>query len=112
MAVDAGSAGDAVVVIDVTVAALPRRHGVRSGQGEAGLRVIERRRLPCRSVMARVTGLRESARDVVRVRGVLKILEMTRDAGRAGQAIIVVGVAVGTLPRRNRVRSSQSKVHH
>ena len=62
--------------------------------------------------MARVTGLRESARDVVRVRGVLKILEMTGDARDAGQVEIVVAVAIGTLPRRNRVRSRQGKVHH
>ena len=112
MATDARRAGDAIVIVDVTIAALARRDGMRAGQRESGLRVIEGRRLPCRRVVARLAGLFKSARNVVRVRAVLKILQMTRYASRAWQVVVVVDVAIGALPRRDSVGASQSKVHH
>ena len=46
---NASRVGDVVVVIDMAIRALPRRHSVRSGERELGLRVIERSRLPGRS---------------------------------------------------------------
>jgi len=95
---DARRAGDAVVVVDVTVAALPRRHSVRASQREPGFRVIECRRLPCRSVVAGFAGLGKSACHMVRVRGVLEILQVTRHASPARQVVVVVGVAIATLP--------------
>lgn len=103
VATDARRGCNAVVVVDVTVAALPRRYGVRAGQRESGFRMIERRRLPRRSVVAGVAGLGKSAGDVVRVRGVLKILQVTRYASLASQVVVVVAVAIATLPGRDGV---------
>jgi len=68
--------------------------------------VIEDRRLPCRSVVAGVTSLGKPACDVVRVRGVLKILQVTRHASGARQVVIVVTVAIAALPWRNFVGAS------
>ena len=112
MATDAGRAGDAVIVVDVTVAALPRRHHVGAIQRKSRFRVIECRRLPGRGVVAGVASFRKSARDVVRVRGVLKILEMARYASARRQVVVVVGVAIAALPRWDRMSAGQCKVHH
>jgi len=65
---------DAVVVVDVAVRALPWRHGVRSGQGERGLGVVERCRLPRRGVVAECASLRKSSCQVIRIRRSLKVL--------------------------------------
>jgi len=43
---DARRAGDVVVVVDMAVAALPRRNSMRSRKRETGLRVVKRCRLP------------------------------------------------------------------
>ena len=74
---DAGTDRDVVVVMDVAIGTLPRRHSVRSGQREAGLGMIERSGLPRRSRMALFTGLRKSTLHVVGVDRRLKIFEMT-----------------------------------
>ena len=111
MATHAGRAGDVVIVVDVTIGALARWDRVRASQGEPGLRVIELSRLPGRSVMARFASLRESASHMVGVGCVLKILQVTRDAGRSGEVVVVIDVAISACPRRNRVRSGQREVH-
>jgi len=77
VATDAGGRRDVVVVVDVAVRALARRHGMRAGQREPGGRVVKRCRLPCRCVVARLASLRESAAHVVRIRGALEILQVT-----------------------------------
>ena len=74
--------------------------------------MVKVRRLPCRSVVARFAGLREPALHVIRIRRVVEILQMARHAGRARQVVVVVGVAIRTLPRRNCMRPGQSEVHH
>jgi len=65
---------DVVVVVDVAVRALPRRHGVRPGQGERGLGVVERCRLPRRGVVTEFASLRKSSCHVIRIRRSLKVL--------------------------------------
>ena len=111
VAADACGAGDIEIVIDVAIGTLPRRNRVRTRQRKARLRVIESRRLPGCGGVAGFAGLRESAAHVVRVRGSLEILQVTRHASRAGQVVVVIDVAIGALPRRNRMRARQHKIH-
>ena len=110
VAADACSAGDIVIVVHVAIRTLPRWNHVRTGQREARFRVIESRRLPGCGGVAGFAGLRESAAHVARVSGSLEILQVTRHAGRAGQAVVIVNVAIGALARWNRVRAGQHKV--
>ena len=62
--------------------------------------------------MAGLASLREAASHVVRIRRVLEIRQVARDAGRGGQVVVVVDVAIRALPRRHRVRAGQREVHH
>jgi len=112
MATDAGGAGDVVVVVDVAIGASARRHHMCAGQWESGLRVIKLRRLPSRGVVAGFAGLREPTGNVVGIRGVLEILQMTAHARDAGQVVVVVDMAVRAGARRDRVGTGQGKVHH
>ena len=59
--------------------------------------------------MTLLTCLRESTLHVIRIRGALEILQMTRDASRDCDVVIVVYVAVDTLARRHDVRAGQRK---
>jgi hypothetical protein len=61
--------------------------------------------------VAGFAGLREAAGNVIGVRRILKIFQVTGHAGGTGQVVIVVDVTVGTLPRRNRMRAGQGEVH-
>ncbi len=63
-----------VVVVDVTVRALPRGNGVRSRQGKRGVVVIESGIGPHCGVMAQIALLRESGGNVVGIRGSLIVL--------------------------------------
>ena len=72
MARDAGRICNRVIVVDVTIGANARRHGVIAGQGEARAVVIEGRIQPRRGGVACVAGLREVRRDVVRIGRVVK----------------------------------------
>ena len=53
--------------------------------------------------MALRAGLGKTCGDVIRIGGALIILQVTADAGGAGQIEVVVDVAVGTLARWNGV---------
>ena len=105
----ARGAREVVVVVDVTIGALTRRHGVRSSQREAGGVVIEGSIQPATSAVALIAGLREIRGNVVWVRGALKILEVATHARCARQVVVIVDVAIRTLPRWNRVRPRQNE---
>ena len=112
MARHARRRGDVVVVVNVAIRTLARRNRVRAGQRESRLRVIKSCRLPSRSIVASVASLREASGHVIRVRRVVEILQVARDASGAGQVVVIVDMAVRALPRRHRVRAGQSEVHH
>ena len=112
MAGHASRAVQRVIVVDMTVGALPRRHGVGAGQGKSGFGMIKCCRLPRRGVVAYIAGLSKPAGDVVWIGCALKIFEMTGNAGSAGQVVIVVRMAIAALAGRHRVPASQCKIHH
>ena len=103
---DAGRCGDVVVVVDVTVGALPRRHQVRSRQNEPRSRMVKLAIGPRHRVMTLLAGGREAGVRNRSGRRVVVVL-VTTDAGRDGDAVIVVDVAIGALAGRHHVRSSQ-----
>ena len=105
MARDTGRAGQVVVVVHVTVGALPRRDRMRTRQREARAVVIESRIQPRSRAVALIAGLREIRRDVIRVRRPLKVLQMAADAGARREVVVVVDVAIGAQPRRHRVHA-------
>ena len=107
MARNAGRAAQVVVVVHVAVGTLPRRHSMRSSQREVHQRVIETRRLPGYRGVALLAGLGEVGRYVIGVGRSLKILQVTGDAGGAGQIVVVIDVTIRALPWRNGVRSRQ-----
>ena len=102
----AGRAGQVVVVADVAIDALARRHGVRTRQNESGGGVIELPVGPGHSVMTlRARGWETGMRNR-RGRGVVVGL-MATDAGGCGDIEVVIYVTVRTLPRRNCVRTAE-----
>src|ERR1035438_9126005 len=105
--IPAGCGGQAVVVIHVALCAL--QAGVRAGQGESGSHVVERGAGPVegRGSVALGTVLRESGRFMRRVVGSVVVGLVASPTGRAGQAIVVVHVARGTL--LTGVKSHQEK---
>lgn len=105
MARDASRARNVEVVVEVAIGALARRHRMAPHQGESGTVVVERRVQPSRRVVALIAGLGEVARDVVRIGGAIVVLQVAGHAGRAIQSVVVVGVAIRTLPRRNGVHA-------
>ena len=98
-----------IVVIDMAIGALPWGCRVRSSQREPGAVVVERRILPGTRVVARAASLREVRTHVVWVRRTLVILQVTRNASRVVQIVVVVHVAIGALPRRHGVHAGQWK---
>jgi hypothetical protein len=99
--------GRALVIGLVTAVAICRHARVvvvhvATGTGDCGMSprererrvvVIERRRLPRRGRVAQFTLLRKSRGNVIGVGGPLKILQVTRNAGRVGKTVVVVDVA-------------------
>lgn len=81
-----------------------------AGQLEAGAGVVKRPVAPLDRIVAGLARRREICGSVVH-RGdrVGVVVLMARNARRAGQAVVVVHVAIGTLPRRYRVRAGKGK---
>ena len=100
---------DVVIVIDVAVGTLTGRHGVRSGQGKCGLRMVKRRRLPGRSRMAKFAGLGKSSRHVIGIFRTVEIGLVTIDTCGAGQVVIVLLVTIRAHSRGVRVQPGQGE---
>ena len=110
MAGYAGGAAQIVVIVHVAVGAGARRHSVQAGEREPGAVVIELRVSPVAGAMALLASLGEARGDVVGIRGSLEILQVAADACRGVDRVVVVDVAIGTLPRRNGVHSREREV--
>ena len=98
------------IVVRVRVARGANTVGVAVGDREARvLRVIEGCSRPRGRVVAGLACSREELRlrRVTGVRRVVVIGLVASDAGRGQRSVVTVDVAVGALPRRNRVRSRQ-----
>src|SRR5215472_17535603 len=89
-----------VVIVDMAIRALARRNGVKSGQREAGHRMIELRIAPLHCVVAGLARVWEPA---MRHRSgrAGEIFLMTAETRHRTQGVIVVDMAVGTQPRWN-----------
>jgi len=59
--------------------------------------------------VALIAGLGETRSDVIRIGRPLIVLQMATDAGRGAQVVIVVYVAISTLPRWNGVQAGKRK---
>ena len=105
----AGRAGQVVIIVDMTVGALPRRRRVRAGERESGAVVVEGCIQPGGRVVALVAGLREIRRNVIRVGRSLEVFQVAGNARRAGQVVIIVDVAIGALPRWNCVHAGEGE---
>lgn len=93
-----------VIIVDVAVQADSWRHGVRSGQRELRLIVVERGVGPRDRVVTKLAR-RWEAGVRHRTRRVVEIVLVTCDAKRAVQVVVVVDVAVRTRARRHGVRT-------
>jgi len=108
MAAHAGRCGDVVIPVYVTIEALTRRHRVRSGQGKSGAGVVEFAVGPKHGVMAALARSREVRGHVVyRAERRVVVGLVAAHAGSSGDVVVVVDVAVRTLPRRHRVHARQ-----
>ncbi len=102
VAADARRRQRGVVVVDMAVGTCPRRNRMRSGQRERCVVVIEGRIRPLHRVMAKLAGRREARMWHRTVRSV-EIFLVTCDAQRAVQIVVVVDMAIGASPWRNRM---------
>ena len=97
-----------VIVVDVAVGAGARWHQMRAGQLKTSAGVVEGTIGPLHRVMASLARRGECYGDVVdRRQGISVIRLMAGVARGAGQVVVIVGVAVGTLPGRDHVRAGQ-----
>jgi hypothetical protein len=110
MAIYASRAGEVVVVVDMAIGALPRRHGVAGGQRKPDGTVIELGVQPVIGSVATIAGAGKVGRDVVGTLGRLEISQVTGRASGghrlkvAGSGALVAGIAV-----HDRVCSGQRK---
>jgi len=109
MAGHASRAGQLIVVIDVAQSALQR--GMGSRQRETCLRVIEGGPAPVNRGVAALAGRRQSQRYMVhRSLRVVVIRLMASHAGRTGQLIVVVDMALRALHGRVEARQRETRL--
>jgi len=108
---NAGRRRDVVIVVYVAIRTLSWRHRVRSCKREVHGGVVETGGLPGGRRVARLASLREVPGHVIGIRRSLKIFQVTRNAGRRRNGVIVIDVAIRALPWRHRVRSRKWEVH-
>jgi len=104
---NAGCGQRRVIVIDVTIGTDSWRHGVRAGQRKRGVVVVEGGIRPYRRVVAELARGGEPCRCMGGIRRARVVFLVARVAQRAVQRIVVVHMAVGTLPWWHRVRARQ-----
>src|SRR5450631_101352 len=90
----------------MAVGASPRRNHMRTRQRPSSLRVIELAIRPEGRVMALFAGGREAGMRHRSLRVVVVGL-VARDAGRDGDVVVVVDMAIGASPRRNHMGIGQ-----
>ena len=111
VALDAGGAGETVGAAwaEGRVMALATlQAGVRAAQRETGRRVIKRRARPTGGRVALIARGREARLHVVRVGRPVEVGLMALRAGAAGQAVVVVHVALSALQRCVRTRQGKT----
>lgn len=101
-------AGQVVIVVDVAISALARRHGVATGEKEPGRRVVELGIQPVVGAVAGVALSRELRRHVVRIDGGSKVRLMAGEALRRHRLELAVGATLVTgVAVDRRVRSGE-----
>jgi len=103
VATHAGGLTQRVVVVDMAIRALTRRHRVHPRQREAGVAVVEGRIRPVVSVVALLAGLRKACRDVIGIRRALEVRQVATHACPGANRVVIVDVAIRALPRWYRV---------
>lgn len=102
----AGCVVERVVVVDVAIGALPRRHGVQPSQRKTSRGVIELSVGPEIRVVALLAGDRKAGVGYWRSR-VVVIGLMATDARCDRDVVVVLAVTIATLARWNHMRPSQ-----
>jgi len=94
----------------VTVDALPRRHDVSARQLKASSRMVKRGVSPEYRVVAGLARRREPNRNVIHRRGCIVVIGLVAGhTSRSRQVVVVIDMAIGTLPGWNHVRTGQRK---
>ena len=105
---DARRVRDVVVTVHVAVGTLPWRNGMRTCQGKTRSGMVESAIAPLDGIVTLFTIGGEMRSHVIHRRlCVVVVVLVTAHARRIGDVVVVVDVAVRTLPGRNRVRSRQ-----
>ena len=108
MAPDARGAIQRVVVIDVTIGALARWHRMHAGQSKSRRGVVKLAVAPLHRIMALLAG-RGKTCVCDRSGGAGEIFLVTRETKSSGEVVVIVHVAVDTLPWRIGVPAGQRK---
>ena len=110
MATHARRSGNAVVVVDVAVCALPRWHRVHPRERKSSGVVVECRVCPVVRAMALLACLRETRGDVIGIRRTLEILQVAAHACVGANCVVVVDMAIGARTRRYSVHSREREI--
>lgn len=91
--------GRNVGVVVVYVATRTRHGFMGAGQRKGGVVVVEGRRNPRCRVVTHIASLREAGLHMVRILGVVEILQMAGDTSPAIELVVAVDVTLRTLQR-------------